>query len=341
MKTKGNVTWMPHKSKGPMLRNGLGRIQLGNPALLAVARWGLPWLLTAGGVALTSAVAKNSLPEIPINKNNIALASALIGAGAASYMAVEGMPENWKPWAYAAAIAGIGAGSYFLFQPMPPAPPESPASTMAREQMPSTCAVPGTPRYGENMPPSISGIRVDMDLDQDKVGGLKRNKYADQEYAFELRNLSSQPKCFFVGLNIKDDNGDPMTSLDDQTFPGGKSPVGPSKYGRKEVTLQPGEYRPMTLLAPGFGNAAMPFTSFNQTVGVELFRKLRDVFPFQESNTIQVNGVPPYFAGLGGTEIHDERDPRHVIGCKKCKKKKNGQQVNLPGMDTIPTRAAR
>jgi hypothetical protein len=33
-------------------------------------------------------------------------------------------------------------------------------------------------------------------------------------------------------------------------------------------------------------------------------------------------------------EFHDELDINHVIGCKKCKrKKKNGQQVGLP---TVP-----
>jgi hypothetical protein len=279
----------------------LAGAQLGvvGPIIATAARWLVPWLAVSGGVALTSLVTSNALPQVPINKKNIGLASALIGGGGAAYFVSEGLPEQHRPWAYAAAVAGIASGLYFLFQEPPPPPPVPPSSPMAREEMPTNCRVPGTPKPNENLSPAMSGIRVNMDLDQDRVGGLKRNKYADQDYAFEVRNLTQQPKCFVVGLNIRDDDGNPMTALDNQTFPGGKSPIGPSIYGRQEVFLQPGEYKSMTLKAPGFGSAWMPLTSFNQTVQVELFRNLRDVFPFQESDPIQVNGVPPYLAPVG------------------------------------------
>ncbi len=334
--------WKPAK-KAPMIGNApkihLGQVQAAVPILI---RWGLPFIAWAGGAYLATAILSKAVPDVPINKKNLGLASALVGGGLTSYFLSPTISEHWRPAAYAGAVAGIAAGLYFLFQePSPPAP-ESPAANLAKENLPSSCQIPGSQKPNENMAPALSGIRVDLDLEQDKLGGLKRNKYADQDFAFTLRNLTNDTKCFYVGLDVRDVSGNPVTDPDYDSFPSGMSPIGPSLYARKQVTLLPGETKAETLKMPALGSYWSPVTGFNTTVQVDLFRNLRDVSPFQQSNVINVVFVPPWSAWMGQStiplvpiEIHDERDPYHVMGCKKCKKKKKSQPFTLPQANIV------
>lgn len=292
MKTKGNTTWKPAPHRRPMLTNRLAGPQLGvvAPLIASAARWLLPWLAVSGGVALTSLVTKNALPDVPINRKNIGLASALMGGGATAYFVSEGLSEPYKPWAYAAAVAGVASGLYFLFQEPPAAslPPTTP--NYASEEIPKQCMLPAPPISGGLLTPTQSGVRIELDPAQSKTGGTWRNKYMDQDYAFTVRNISTQPKCFYVGLNIKDDDGNPIWEDYDPNFPGGKSPVAPSIYGRQEALLAPGETKSMSLKAPALGG--FPLTSYNTTVVVEAFRNLRDQWPVQVSEPISVQQTP-------------------------------------------------
>lgn len=213
--------WKPAK-KVPMLGNGI-RHQLGIPAVVPViVKWGLPWLLTAGGIAVTSLVASKSIPEVPINKKNIAVASALAGAGLTSFFLSDTIPDGWKPVAYAAAVAGIAGGAYFLFK--------EPALLPVPDIIPSKRVAPES-----QVPPWAPGqlleaFTVFVDPDQPNTGGSRRWLYGDQNYEVIVKNESNTPITFFVGAEV-------YTAGATRLY---RSP-GPSdvKYGRKKVTLAP------------------------------------------------------------------------------------------------------
>lgn len=284
--------WKPAK-RVPMLGNTrlvhLGQAQAAVVPILI--RWGLPFVAWAGGAYLASLIVSKAVPDVPINKKNLGLASALVGGGLTSYFLSPTIADDWKPVAYAGAVAGIAAGLYFLFQE--PAAPAPPASTpdYASEEVPIDCKVPWDPQPGRLMSPALSGIRVEFDPAQSEVGGLWRNKYSDQDFAFVLRNIGRETRCFYVGLNILDSDGKPISAADNTSFPSGKSPAAPSSYGRKEVRLVPGQTLSMTLKAPSFGSAWMPITSFDTTVAVELYKNLRDQYPFQVSEPITIKNT--------------------------------------------------
>lgn len=304
--------WKPVK-RVPMLSNG-PRVQIGQaqvvavPLMAALAKWVLPWLAVSGGVALTSYVTSKSLPQIPINKGNIALASALAGGGATAYFVAQGLPENYRPWAYAASVAGIGSALYFLFQEEPPAPGETPiGGDIQPEMADKSCVVPKLALEPAGRPQT--GLGITFDPAQSKTGGTWRSKYTEQQYSFLLQNFNETPRCFYVGLNIKDEDGRPGYSADNAEFANGKSPAQNALYGRQYVALA-GKGRtatvtgpdgkstkvtdsmPMLLKAPAYTEAlswnAIPGATFNTSVGVELFRNYRDGIPFQVSESISI-----------------------------------------------------
>jgi hypothetical protein len=262
----------------------------------------------SGGVALTSFVTSKSLPNIPINKGNIALASALAGGGATAYFVSQGLSEQHRPWAYAASIAGIGSALYFLFKEAPPAPGESPVGgDIQPEVADKSCVVPRLVLEPAGRPQT--GIQITFDPAQPKAGGTWRSKYSEQSYAFLLQNFNESPRCFYVGLNIQDADGEPGYSADNVEFPNGRSPAENSVYGRQYVALagkgrtatvkgpdgksqEVVDYLAMVLKAPAYTPAlswgAFPGAAFNTSVAVELFRHYRDGKTFQVSNPISI-----------------------------------------------------
>lgn len=294
-------SWAPAR-KPPMLGNGPAfRPQMGlpviAPALAAFAKWGLPWLLTAGGIAIAAGATKSIFPEVPINKEKIGLAALLGGAGATAYLLSDTIPESWRPVSYALAVVGVSSSLYFLFTPSPAAPPPPPAPEIPPEEVPEKYRVPGT--YQNPYPPGwlAQMITVELDPAQTNTGGTWRNKHADQDYAVSLRNKSDRELWFYAGLKILDDWGDPVKPPTDPLFPGGRSPASPTVYGRQLVSLKAGEPKSIILKAPALGGFTL--TSYNTTVEVELFRNYRDTEPFMRSPAISVQQVPPYYAGFG------------------------------------------
>lgn len=329
---KGNTTWKPAIAKRPMLINGpkLGQIQAvaAAPAIwAAVARWVIPFVAISAGTWLTSNVVSKSLPEIPINKKNIGLAAALAGAGGTAYFVAQGLPEKTQPWAYAAAVAGIAGSLYLLFQepPQPYEPgytQEVTGGVMHPDTPPQNCAVPrftaGGGSVGPVLPmpepvgPAQSGIRVTFDPNQTLTGSTTRSKYVEQEYVATFQNLNDEPRCFFIGLNIKDDDGDP-TYVGRTDFPNGVSPTTPSPYQRQYVFLAPrGRTADVTtpdgkrikvhdaesfkLKAPAYTEAAswnvLPILWSDVSIVVEMFRNNNDQKPFQVSNAINIRYGP-------------------------------------------------
>lgn len=318
--------WKPAK-KVPMLGNG-PRIMLGQiQALPVLVRWGLPWLLTAGGIALTSYVATKAVPDVPINKQKIGLAAALGGGGFTAYLLSGTLPDDWKPLAYAAAVAGISASAYFLFSP--------PEKTDADRITPTANIKPGeaVPQYTPG--PMLQNFLVETDPKQIQTNGAWRQPFGNQTFDVVISNNSNQPFTFFTGVKVYGSNQALMYT----------TPTSAPTYGRTKTTVAPGaqEVVKVTIPKPSDWEGAKNPGS-DTALQFEFFRQQTDPKPFKISEAI-----PIYYTFASGlesilgvnraspivqVEVHDERNPQHVIGCKKCKrKKKNPQQFTLP---TVP-----
>jgi hypothetical protein len=284
-------------------------------------RWGLPFVAWAGGAYLASLLVSKAVPDVPINKKNLALSSALIGGVLTSYFISETLSDHWKPAAYAGAVAGIAAGLFFLFQE-PAAPPAitPTGSNILPPKAPQNQQVP-------NEPPGWLANRLNVQLDprQDRTGGTVRNMLIDQPFAFSIRNQDTkQDATFFVGLDIRDSDG----AIVFQSKPE------PSEVGMKMMTVPAGDVKSETLTT----NPINFWTPQTVTVGVSLYRNRDDATPFMSSEPIAIKMVYPGGGWLGGNEtrpivmveVHDEMNPYHVMGCKKCKKKKKKAPFELP-----------
>lgn len=319
--------WKPAK-RVPMLGNG-PRFQLGQvQALPVLIRWGLPWILTAGGIALTSYIAANALPKVPINKDKIGLAAAFAGGGFTAYFLSGTMPDEWKPLAYAAAVAGIAGGAYFLF------------STPEKTEADRATASPGVkpeeviPKYTPG--PMLQNFVVQEDPKQTKTNGVWRQPHGDQTYDVLVSNNSKQPFTFFTGARIYGDNQVLLY----------RSPTVTPVYGRTKTTIAPGgAQETVKVTVPSPSNWGTPrYDAEGFAIDFEFFREQTDPTPFKVSNAIPI--VYSYLSGLesllgqtnlhGETkpivmvEVHDEMDPYHVMGCKKCKRKKKKAPFSLP-----------
>lgn len=317
--------WKPAK-KSPMIGNRpraeLGQIQAAVPILI---RWGLPFVAWAGGAYLASLLVSKAIPDVPINKKNLGLSSALIGGGLTSYFISETLSAHWKPAAYAGAVAGVAAGLFFLFQEPGPAPAPSPTgSGILPATVPQNQQVP-------NEPPGWLANRLNVQLDprQDRTGGTVRNMLMDQPFAFSIRNQGNQDASFFVGLDIRDTDGNIVF----------KSKPEPSEVGIKQMTVPAGAEKSEQLLS----NPLNFWTPQTVTVGVNLYRNRDDSTPFMSSEPISIKSVYPGGGWLGSVhtspiipvEVHDEMDPYHVIGCKKCKRKKKKAPFTLPQANVV------
>ncbi len=298
--------WSPGVYRSPMMGNIRPSFhpQMGIAPIVGIAvKWGLPWLLTAGGIAVAALATKEIFPDVPINKDKIGLAALLGGGGVTSYLVSDVIPESWRPVTYALAVAGVSSALYFLFT-APPAPPPPPISPeIPPEEVPIQYRVPGT--YQNPYPPGwlAQMISVELDPAQTNTGGTWRNKHADQDYAVSLRNNSDRELWFYAGLHIRDDWGDPVKPPTDPLFPGGSSPAVPTVYGRQLVILKggpvtsPERTKSIVLKAPALGGLTV--TSYNTTVEIQLFRNYRDTQPFMSSPAISIQQVPPYYAPFG------------------------------------------
>jgi hypothetical protein len=260
--------------KPPMLANS--RIQLGFVAAAAPMGWalvaniGVPLLIGAGIIAITGTAVKSAIPEIPINRDKIGVASLVGGGGVAAYYLSGLLPENWKPVAYFGAVAGLALSGYFLFSPGEKKPPEQPVSaTILPREVPVGQEVQQAP------PGWLSNLLVvQLDPRQERTGGSTRGMFKDQEYAFASRNQSNVKLSFFAGLDIRDDG---LNSI----F---RSRPEPTSIGRKMFAIPSGGTLAETLMAPPI-NFWFPQTI---TVTVQFFRKRDDLQPFLESDPIPV-----------------------------------------------------
>lgn len=315
--------WKPAR-KTPMIGNAprviLGQIQAA-PVLI---RWGLPWLLTAGGIALTSYVATKALPDIPINKSKIGLAAALGGGGFTAYLLSSTVPDDMKPIAYAAAVIGISGAAYFLFTPSADAGRITPSGEVSSGQ--------GVP----NMSPGVmlQNFVVQDDPKQLQTNGNWRQPFGDQTFDVIVENKSPQTVTFFTGAKVY---GADNTLL--YTTPA----VAPT-YGRTKTTIAPGGQEAVKVTIPSPNNWGGPKnTDASWGIEFEFFRQQNDVNPFKVSNSIPIvytfaSGLEKFLGAtspLRPVEVHDERDPYHVMGCKKCKRKKKSQPYTLPQANLI------
>lgn len=308
--------WKPAK-KVPMLGNGprfmLGQIQ----ALPVIIRWGLPWLLTAGGIALTTYVATKAVPDIPINKQKIGLAAALGGAGFTAYLLSSTMPDDWKPLAYAAAVAGISASAYLLFTPAEGADRLTPSAKVAPGQV--------VPDYTAGT--LLQNFVVLDDPKQTQTNGIWRQPFSDQTFDVLVSNESPQPITFFTGAKVYGENNTLLYT----------TPITTPKYGRVKTTLAAGAQEAIKVTIPSPSNWGGPKNpGQSQGIEFEFFRQQNDTAPFKVSNSIPIYYT--FASGLesilGQVEVHDEMDPNHVIGCKKCRGKK---KKSNPIVYTVPT----
>jgi hypothetical protein len=320
--------WKPAK-RVPMLGNG-PRIMLGQiQALPVLIRWGLPWLLTAGGIALTSYVATKAVPEIPINKQKIGLAAALGGGGFTAYLLSSTMPDDWKPVAYAAAVAGISAGAYFLFS--------TPEKTDADRVTPSPRINSDEviPQYTPG--PMLQNFLVQTDPKQIQTSGTWRQPFGNQTFDVLVSNNSNQPFTFFTGVKMYGSDQALMYT----------TPTSAPTYGRTKTTVAPGaqEVVKVTIPKPADWDGAKNPGNDN-ALQFEFFRQQTDPTPFKISDAIPIYYT--YASGLeailgvnttrpsGPVEFHDETNPYHVMGCKKCRGKKKKPKPMVYTLPTVP-----
>lgn len=226
---------------------------------------GIPLVLGAGAIALTGAAVKGAVPEIPINKKSVGKAALAGGAGIAAYYLSDLLPQEWRPAAYIGAVAGVAGALYFLFsEPAPEAPPEIiPSRTVPpREQMPAL--TPG---------PMLQALTLFVDPDQPNTGGTRRWPWGDQEFEIIVKNEMDRPVTFFVGL---------VTSGEDAVTIY-RSPIVDPKYGRKRVTLGPGQDQIVKVKSPAPAGILK-----DVAVSFELFRQGEDTAPFRTSDAVPI-----------------------------------------------------
>lgn len=278
MKKTVKGTWKPAPHKAPMLGNG--RAQMGLVAAIPIG-WkillnvGLPLVIGAGAIALTSSTVKSAVPEIPINKKNIGIAALLGGGGLAGYYLSDMLPEGYKPVGYAIAVAGIASSLYFLFK--------APAVGDSAEIIPSHVVT-----TSERVPPwspsqMIEVFTVFADPDQPNTGGWRRFP-GDQEYEVIVRNESNQPITFFTGLELY---GRGLTRI--FRSPGPSNPT----VGRKKVTLapsgSPGASQAIRLTIPENYQRQNIIPLYKDlAVNFEFFRQGNDEQPFKVSESFPI-----------------------------------------------------
>lgn len=286
MKMSGSRPWAPVAFKPAMLANG--RASLGNPALVIPLGWkillnvGVPLLVGAGVIAVAGTAVKSAVPEIPINRETIGLAALTGGVGVSAYYLSDMLPEAYRPIAYALAVAGVASSAYFLFKPKPEADVLVETPTGANILPPKVDPAQEAPNVSPGWLAQM--LAVQLDPRQDRTGGVTRSMFTDQEYAFSIRNQASRPLAFFVGLDIRDDEGSVVF----------RSKPEPTVIGRKMYSIPAGGVISSTLTA-GPINFFLPQTI---TVVVQLFRQRDDANPFLESMAIPIKMAYPIVAGL-------------------------------------------
>lgn len=328
--------WKPAK-RVPMLGNGL-RFKIGQGPLIplevaaagglwsGLVTWVLPWLAVSGGIALTSYATSKSLPSVPINKKNIALASALIGGGGTSYFVGQGLSDAYRPWAYAAAVAGIAAGTYLLFST--PDTTEADRATASPQIKPEEVI----PKYTPG--PMIQDFHVETDPTQDKTAGTWRQPFGNQTFDVFVTNNSNQAFTFFTGVKVYGSNQVVMYT----------SPTSAPIYGRTKTTVAPGKQEVIKVTIPKPTNWNGPLNpGEDNALQFEFFRQQTDPTPFLISDAIPIYYTP--FSGLESilgvnrtspVEVHDEMNPYHVMGCKKCRGKKKKPKPMVYTLPTVP-----
>jgi hypothetical protein len=261
------------------------RAQMGiAPAVAVAVKWGLPWLLTAGGIAVTAVATKNIFPNVPINYEKIGVAALLGGGGVAAYLMSSTLPEDWRPVSYAAAVAGVAVAAYVLFSPGPPP-----------DLKPPTEGVPGnTAPLGQDFfdPTKVAPgplkemFRIELPRSQSRTGGTGKSTLTPQTYEIFLENRSDRTLSPFVGLAIYDEDFRRIW------WSPSRDPV----YGRKMYTLAPGERQSVTLMVPPFA----PVTSWWKAGGgpvwvrAQIFVRRDDPIrtPAMESEDIPIDYAP-------------------------------------------------
>jgi hypothetical protein len=233
------------------------RAQMGiAPAVAVAVKWGLPWLLTAGGIAVTAVAAKSVFPDVPINKEKIGLAALLGGAGVTSYFLSDAIPEGWRPVSYGVAVAGIATAAYLLFTPdepdvvTPPSIIQPPTATPGQEASKAPLGIP-------------AGLLIELPEQQSTTGGTIRSALTEQQFEVNIVNNSDKTWQPFIGLAIYDSDGRLVWASDK------RDPI----YGRKQLTVHPKTGIRVNLLAPSMSGRGV---GYHAIVEAQVFDKRDD-----------------------------------------------------------------
>jgi hypothetical protein len=275
MLANGGKAWSPSAWR-PSFAVGDGgdprRFGLGFPAIPLAwglfLNWGVPFILATGALIFATSAVKEVVPSIPINKENIPIASALGGSALGVYFMGQVLPATWSPVFYAAAAAAAGASLYLLFSGA------DTEGTVPSSEVSEKERIPVLPTTELN-----KLFEVTLDPFQVNTGGTVRNAYATQEYEFTIRNKSDTPVTVFAGLEVILENYGVRTSVFTS------KPNMPPPIGRSRITI-PAKGAVTTKLAVP---PVVPFGSSH--VQVQLFRNLDDLIwalasplvPFQSS----------------------------------------------------------
>lgn len=265
-----------------MLSNGR-RFELGNPLAVAIPvllRWGLPFLLVSGGMLVTSEVVKKTFPEVPFNQKNIGKASLIGGAGVASYMFADVLPDAYKPIGYALGVVGVGISLYLLLTP-----PEK-EGAVPNPYVPS----------GEIFPPLTPGplltqFNVLPDAEQKTTGGWRRWPYNDQTFEIVVENFTNQTITFFTGVGMY-----PSGYTRDYIY---RTPPVDVNYGRTKWTVPAGGSERIKVTVPPWSQLPRQGGENNFAVDFEFFRSRDDREPFKVSAPITINYSFGSFLGNG------------------------------------------
>lgn len=333
--------WKPANKKPPMLGNGnsLGGYQLGIvwvPLLATAGRFLIPLAVGTGAYfAFTGEDEKGDKTTLGISNRKIAYSALAGGIGAAAFLGSSILPENVRPIGTVVGAIGTAAAIAILFWPDPKKLPE--------RAIVKDGSVPIDQELPRNTASAVlnNTFKLRMPEEQSLTTGKVRSVHKPQEYEFEVTNYSGKPLSAIFGAKITDPT---TTSLIHRT-PATDEP----SYGRRAYTVPP-DNMPHTYKVK-VPDLDIPLEWWGQyfsgrvvDVGIEVFRNLSDDKSFFESNPIAIRYAQTGIE-LGSTQsvapvqvaLHDERDPNHVIGCAKCKKKRrapeNGQwpfQENPP-----------